>query len=535
MTNLIPRSVLFGHPEKNNAQLSPDGRYISFIAPRDGVANIWVTPVDDMSKAICVSDDKKRGIVNYHWTFLPGILIYGQDQGGNENFAVYKVSVDSGKGTLLAGGENFRVDITQLHHKQADYALICMNDRDSKYMDYYKLNIATGERVLVYKNEVGYSSIIFDSQFKPRVASMERPDASSDFLFFNSSTSNLEFQFKIPFEDTLATACWCFGPNDKTIIMADSRRRDTAALIAIDTETHQSKVLAEHPKADASGVEMHPYTHEISAVTFSHTKKEWVYLDFDFQKHVEFLQKQERGELTISDRTLDDKKWLVSYSPVDGTPKFFLYETENQRLHFLFETRPELNGFNLCPTEPHVVHARDGLELVCYLTQPKNPIAGIGKPNPLVLLVHGGPWSRDVWGFNPRAQWLANRGYTTLSVNFRGSTGLGKTISNAGNKEWAGKMHDDLLDACQWAIDKGVADPKKIAILGGSYGGYAALVGVTFTPDFFACAIDIVGPSNINTLLSTIPPYWETMVATFKERVGDFTTDQGKQFLYERS
>lgn len=251
-------------------------------------------------------------------------------------------------------------------------------------------------------------------------------------------------------------------------------------------------------------------------------------MDFDFQKHVEFLQKQERGELTISDRTLDDKKWLVNYSPVDGTPKFFLFETENQKLTFLFETRPDLNEFNLCCPEPHVVPARDGLELVCYLTQPKNPISGNGKPNSLVLLVHGGPWSRDVWGFNPRAQWLANRGYTTLSVNFRGSTGLGKTISNAGNKEWAGKMHDDLLDACQWAIDKGVADPKKIAILGGSYGGYAALVGVTFTPDFFACAIDIVGPSNINTLLSTIPPYWETIVATFKERVGDFTTDEGR-------
>lgn len=172
---------------------------------------------------------------------------------------------------LLAGGENFRVNITQLHHKQADYALISMNDRDPRYMDYYKLNISTGERVLVYKNEVGYSSILFDSQFRPRVASMECPDASSDFLFLNSSTNDVVSQLKIPFEDTLATGCWCFGPNDKTIIMADSRRRDTAALVAIDTETHQRKILAEHPKADASGIELHPYTHEISAVTFNHT------------------------------------------------------------------------------------------------------------------------------------------------------------------------------------------------------------------------------------------------------------------------
>jgi dipeptidyl aminopeptidase/acylaminoacyl peptidase len=532
---LIPRSVLFGNPNKYNAQLSPDGRFISFIAPKGGISNIWVAPADNISKATCVSDDRKRGIVSYHWSFLPGVLIYSQDQGGNENYALYKVYAEKGKASLLVGGENFRVDVTQLHHKQTEHALISMNDRDPRHMDYYKLNLATGERTLAYKNEAGYSSIIFDSQFKPRVASIQSPDASDDVLFFNPSIDNFEFQFKVPFEDTLATACWCFSSNDKTLIMSDSRDRDTAVLRRIDTDTGQSTILAEHPKSDASGIEMHPSTHEISAVIFNHTKKEWIFLDPEFQRQIEFLQKQERGELSISSRTLDDKKWLVIYSPDDGTPKFFLYEIETQKLSFLFETRPELRDFELSHIAPHVIRARDGLELVCYLTQPQKPLAKKDKPNPMVLVVHGGPWSRDSWGFNSRSQWLADRGYTALSVNFRGSTGFGKTVVNAGNKEWAGKMHDDLLDACQWTIDRGIADPKKIAILGASYGGYAALVGLTFTPDFFACAIDIVGPSNINTLLATIPPYWETMLATFKTRVGDFTTEEGRKFLYERS
>ncbi len=533
--SLIPRSILFGNPNKFNAQLSPDGKYISFIAPKEGINNIWVASVEDISKAVCVSDDKKRGIVNYHWTFTPGLLIYSQDQGGNENFAVYKVSAENGKVTMLAGGENFRVDIAQLHHKQAEHVLLSMNDRDPRFMDYHKINLITGERTLAYQNDNGYAGIIFDSQFKPRIASIQCPDASDDLLFFNTTTNSFELQSKVPFEDTLATALWFFGKDDRTLLLSDSRGRNTAALKTMDTTTREIKIIAEHAKCDPSGIEMHPYTREISAATFTYAKKEWVFLDEEFQKHVEFIQNQESGELTVFSRTLDDKKWLVIFSPDNGTPKYFLYETSKKKLNFLFETRPDLKGFNLSHVEPRVIRARDGMELVSYLTQPLNPIAGPGNPNPMVLVVHGGPWARDQWGFNSRIQWVVNRGYTALSVNFRGSTGLGKAVANGGNKEWAGKMHDDLIDACQWAIDAKIADPNKIAIFGASYGGYAALVGLTFTPDFFACAVDIVGPSNINTLLSTIPPYWEPMVATFKTRVGDYTTEEGKKFLFERS
>lgn len=533
--NLIPRSILFGHPNKFNALISPDGKYISFLAPKDGVNNIWVAPSEDLSKAICISDDKIRGIQSYHWTFLSGVLIYPQDQGGDENFALFKVSVDTKVTTKLSGGENYRVDVNQLHPKQPEYVLVSMNDRDPRYMDYHKMNLLTGERKLVFKNEAGYSNIVFDSQFKPRAASIESPDASGNMLLFNSKTNNFELESKVPFEDSLATAAWCFAGNDNELIIADSRGRDTSALKIFDPTSRKEKILAEHPKSDLAGVELHPYTQNISAATFNYIKKEWVFLDAVFQKHVEFLQTQEAGELYITSRSLDDKKWLVIFSPDNGTPKFFLYETDKQKMNFLFETRPDLKAYELSSMEPRIIRSRDGLDLVCYLTKPLQPLAGAGQPNPLVLCVHGGPWSRDTWGFNSTSQWLANRGYTVLSVNFRSSTGLGKAFLNAGNKEWAGKMHDDLIDACQWAVGAGIADPKKIAIFGGSYGGYAALVGLTFTPDFFACAVDVVGPSNINTLLSTIPPYWEPMVATFKARVGDFTTPEGKRFLEERS
>ena len=237
-----------------------------------------------------------------------------------------------------------------------------------------------------------------------------------------------------------------------------------------------------------------------------------------------------QGDFFIISRDNADTTWVVAFTVDNGPVPFYAYDRKSQKATFLFDNQPELNKYTLATIEPISFTSRDGLTIHGYLTLPQ----GEQKTDlPMVLNVHGGPWGRDAWGYRPDAQWFANRGYACLQVNFRGSTGYGKNFLNAGDREWGRNMHNDLVDAVQWAIDKGITDPKKVAIFGGSYGGYAALVGATFTPDLFCCAVDIVGPSNLNTLIRTIPPYWSTFRATFHKRVGNPDTEE--EFLNSRS
>jgi dipeptidyl aminopeptidase/acylaminoacyl peptidase len=274
-------------------------------------------------------------------------------------------------------------------------------------------------------------------------------------------------------------------------------------------------------------------------VHFNYLRPEWLVLDPSVKPDFEYLKTVAEGEMQVTSGTLDDQKWIVAYLQDNGPTRYYFYDRQNKKATFLFVNRPTLEGLPLAKMHPVAIPARDGLELVSYLTLPMDSDPdGDGRPDrplPLILNVHGGPWARDSWGFDPEHQFLANRGYAVLSVNFRGSTGFGKNFANAGNREWAGKMHDDLIDAVNWAVAQKIADKDKVCIMGGSYGGYATLVGVTMTPDIFACGVDIVGPSNILTLLSTIPPYWEPAKQQFKDRVGDYESDEGKKFLTERS
>jgi len=319
-------------------------------------------------------------------------------------------------------------------------------------------------------------------------------------------------------------------------------------LKTIDLATRAERVLAEDPRADAGGALVHPTEKTVQAAAFSYERAEWKVLDKAIEPDLTYLKTVADGELTVVSRSDDDERWLVSYVVDDGPARVYLYERLGERVRvgkdappgratFLFTNRSALEKTALAKMHPVVITSRDGLKLVSYLTLPwwadKNGRAE--KPLPMVLLVHGGPWARDSWGFNGYHQWLSNRGYAVLSVNYRGSTGFGKGFVNAGNMEWATKMHDDLIDAVDWAVKGGIADKDKVAIMGGSYGGYATLVGMTFTPDEFACGVDIVGPSNLVTLLKSIPPYWEPEIENLKKRVGDFTTEEGRKFLESRS
>lgn len=535
--DLIPRTTLFGNPDKAAARISPDGTRIAFLAPVDDVLNVWVGPIDDPSAAKPVTEDTKRGIRSYFWAFTNDHIIYLQDVGGDEDWHVYATNLKTNKTIDLTPLENVAAQIQEVSHHFPTEILVGLNNRNPQLHDIYKVNIETGEREMVQENP-GFMGFLTDDDYKVRLGTRFSPDGSTEVLDPDGKGGWKVFT-KIPQEDSLTTSPVGFDKTGRILYWLDSRGRDTAALRSQNLDTDESKTIAANDKADVGGVLSHPIEKTIEAVSFTYERLEWDILDQQIAKDFEYLKTVADGEMQVTSRSLDDNHWVVAYIMDNGPVRYYYYDREAGETHFLFTNREDLEGLPLAKMHPEIIKARDDLNLVCYLTLPvgsdKDGDARPDEPLPMVMLVHGGPWSRDTWGFSSNDQLLANRGYAVLSVNFRGSTGFGKGFLNAGNKEWAGKMHDDLLDAVKWAVDNGVAQEDKIAIMGGSYGGYATLVGLTFTPKEFACGVDIVGPSNILTLLSTIPAYWQPAIQMFKDRVGDFSTEEGKKFLESRS
>jgi dipeptidyl aminopeptidase/acylaminoacyl peptidase len=565
-TPLIPRDVLFGNPDRAALRVSPDGRHLSFLAPVNGVLNVWVAPVENIGAAKPVTKDTGRGIHIYFWAYTSRNLLYLQDQGGDENWKVFVVDLVSGqakdltpvesipgpdgKPMILPSGKPMRpkARIEQVSPRSPDTILVGLNARDPRYHDLYRVNIQTGERTLVQQNP-GFEGFVTDDDYRVRFAVRTTSDGGTEILrpvnasggspSAASGVSGWEPYQTIAMEDALTTHPMGFDQSGELLYMTDSRGRDTSALTSLDLRTGKTSLLAEDPRTDVAEVLEHPTSHTIQAVAFNYTRPEWKVLDPSIQGDLAYLKTAMPGDILVTSRTLDDRLWTVAGIVDDGPARFYLYDRTAKKATLLFTSRQALEGLPLAKMHPEVITSRDGLALVSYLTLPVgSDTKRTGRPDrplPMVLVVHGGPWARDSWGFNGEDQWLANRGYAVLSVNYRGSTGFGKRFLNAGNREWAGKMHDDLIDAVNWAIREGIADHGKVAILGGSYGGYAALVGLTLTPDVFACAVDIVGPSNLVTLLNTIPPYWEPGIAMFTTRVGDHRTEEGQRFLESRS
>ena len=563
-TPLIPREILFGNPDRAAARLSPDGKRLSFLAPVNGVLNVWVAPADRLEAARPVTHDTRRGIRNYFWAYTSRHLLYLQDQDGDENWKVYAVELDTdttrnltpadtipgpdGKPLTQPDGRPMhpRAEIENVSHRFPDTILVGLNTRDARYHDLYRVNIETGAMTLIQENP-DFAGFVTDDDYRVRFASRMTNDGGSEYFKpapdasspGRPGISRWEPFMKIGMEDSLATHPIGFDKSGEVLYLADSRGRDTAALLAMDLRTGAGTVLAEDPRADAGAVLVHPTEYRVQAVSFNYTRQEWRVLDPSIQPDFDFLRTVADGDLSVTSRTLDDAKWTVAYIRDNGPVRYYVYDRGARKAAFLFTNRDALDRQPLARMHPVVTRSRDGLSLVSYLTLPvwADP-RGAGRPDrplPMVLLVHGGPWARDRWGLDNEHQWLANRGYAVLGVNYRGSTGFGKRFLNAGNFEWSGKMQDDLIDAVEWAVREGIADRSRIAIMGGSYGGYATLVGLTTTPETFACGVDIVGPSSIVTLLNTIPPYWEPAIAMFTTRVGDHRTEEGRHFLESRS
>ena len=534
MVDLIPRSVLFGNPERTSPQISPDGGELAWIAPRDGVLNLWVAPVGaetgvDWAAARPVTDDTDRGIRSFAWARDGRHLLYVQDIGGDENWRLYDVDPASLERRDLTPFAGIHATIIGTSKRRPDEVLVGINADNPQLHDVYRLHLSSGELVKEIENP-GYAGWVADEDLVVRCAVAPLPDGSFNVLARDSGEDEFRHLLTIPAEDATSTDVVSFSGDGTSLLMISAAGSDTGRLTRVDLASGSSTVLAEDPEADVSGVLLHPDTRDPLIVTVLKDRMEYVVLDPSVEDDLKAVRALHPGDPSFSGRNEADTTWLIAFNVDAGPVTYFTYDRVTRTGRLLFSARPALDGYQLAPMEPFSFAARDGLVVHGYVTFPPGlPRAGL----PAVLDVHGGPQVRDTWGYNPEAQWFANRGYLCVQVNYRGSTGYGKAFVAAGDREWGGKMHDDLIDAVDHIVAQGWADRSKVAIYGGSYGGYAALVGAAFTPDVFCCAVDIVGPSNLKTLLETIPPYWVPMIAQLYRRVGNPETDA--EFLWSRS
>lgn len=531
---LIPRDVLFGNPEKSLVRLSPNGKYLSFCSPLKGVQNVFIANADNPADATPITEDKGRGIRRYFWLYDNQHIVYLKDDGGDENWRIHVVDIQTKEDQVFTP-EKANARIISVSDKFPDEILIGLNDRDQAFHDVYRMNIRNGEKTLLLQNDSGFSDFVFDDDYRLRFASLTT--ANGGYQCFKAVPTeeprqyNWESFLQYELEDVYTTNLLGLTYDGTKLYMIDSRGRDLNVLKEINLSDNSETVLAEAKKAEIGGIMAHPITGVIQAYSVNYLRNEWSFFDKALEAHMDVIKKNIKGEASIVSRTHDDSKWIVTDMKDDGPIGYYVYTTSDKALKFLFNHREVLTKYALAKMDGVVIKARDGLEMPCYVTKPLHAKGAV----PLVVLVHGGPWARDDWGYNAEAQWLSNRGYAVLQVNFRGSTGFGKSFTSKGNLEWGRKMHEDLLDAVQWAVKEGIADPARVAIYGGSYGGYAALWGATQSGDVFKCAVDIVGPSNLETLLASFPAYWTSFMEIAYRQVGDPRTEKGKAMLKERS
>ncbi len=512
----IPREVLFGNPERASPQLSPDATRIAWLAPdKKNVLQVWIKSVGQSDDQM-ITADKKRGIRQYAWSPDGKMLLYLQDGDGDENFHVHGVDLTNKNDRDFTPIQGVRAGVSAVEPAVPNEILVEMNARDRHLFDVYRLNLQTGALVLDTQNPGDVAGWSADSKLNVLGAQVQTPDGGTEIRVRDNTQSPWRTLIKVGPEENLGLLD--FSADDKSVYLETSVGADTARVVRRDLATGSEKVIASSDVVDAGSVVINPITRVIEAVSFEPGRRTWTVIDPAVKDDFAAIAKLDPGDFTIINRDTADRNWLLAFVNDLGPVKYYSWDRAAKKGTFLFTNRPKLEGLTLAAMKPVVIKTRDNMNMNAYLTLP----AGVPAKNlPMVLFPHGGPWARDTWGYSGFAQWLANRGYAVLQPNFRGSTGYGKKFLHAGDRQWGLKMHDDLIDAVNWAVKQGYADPKKIAIMGGSYGGYATLAGLTFTPDTFACGVDIVGPSNLKTLIGSIPPYWKPMRALFDTRMGN--------------
>ena len=494
--------------------LSPDGNYLSYSSAWENRINVFVKKMGDDSEPIRVTSSKDRDIAGFFWK--DDQILYVKDNGGDENFHIYSSSFNGKEERDLTPYPDVRVQIISGLQGVKDEILISMNKEDPTVFDVYKLNIKTGETTLVAKNPGNIESWLTDRDGKIRIA-IESDGINSTVLYRDSEEE--EFRPFVDTKDGDIISPIAFSKDNQSIYAVSNKDRDKAELVKFDLQANE-EVIYSNPQVDVMGAAYDTDQDKLLYSVFFTDKQHYTFFDEDFENFFNSLTEKlhvSESELTIIDSNKERTKFIVGISSDKEYGTYYYYDSTSDELTTLAELGSWLNKEHLADMHPISYESRDGLTIHGYLTLPKNKSP---EKLPLIVNPHGGPWSRDIWGFNPEVQLLANRGYAVLQVNFRSSTGYGKEFVDAGNKEWGLKIQDDITDGVQWAIDQGIADPDRIGIYGASFGGYATLAGITFTPDLYAAAVDYVGVSNIFTLLETIPPYWETMRNDLYKRVG---------------
>lgn len=538
---LIDRELLFGNPEIAGAQLSPDGRFVAFRKPYRGTMNVWVKRIDEaFANARPLTADTVRPVRGYFWTRDGRAVLFTQDKGGDENFNVYAVdpAAAPAAGSAVPAARDLtrltgvRVAIEDLPKSDPDVIYVGLNDRDKAWHDLYRLRISTGERTLVRTNTDRITGWVFDRQGRLRLATRSTPTGDTEVLRVDSAGLVPVYSATV-FENASPLA---FEPGGRRVYMVTNKGSvDLARLVLFDPARKEETPVESDPRGrvDFGDAVFSERTDSLVATSYNDERERVYPRDSAFARDYRTLERRFPGtNIGLTSSTADDRLWLVSVASDTDPGATYLFDRRSGALTLQYRVRPKLDPAQLATTRAITYKSSDGLEIPAFLTLPRGVAA---KNLPLIAFPHGGPWARDYWGFNPFAQFLANRGYAVLQPNFRASTGYGKRFLNAGNREWGQKMQDDITWGVKALVAQGVVDPKRVGIMGGSYGGYATLAGVTFTPDVYSAAVAIVAPSNLITLLQTIPPYWEAARVTFKERMGDVGTPEGRAQLERQS
>ncbi|MFL5522773.1 MAG: alpha/beta fold hydrolase [Gemmatimonadaceae bacterium] len=538
---LIDRELFFGNPEISGAQISPDGKYISFLKPYKDTRNIWVKAVAaPWSSAKLITNDTKRPVTQYFWSRDGKYILFAQDQGGDENFNVYAVDPNAAAAAgsdvpparNLTAAKGVRAMIYDVPRNDPNTMYVGINDRDKSWHDLYKVNIATGDKTLMRQNTEHVAGWVFDNAGALRLAVRTTDKGDTEILRVDPtgftqvySCNVFETCSPLRFDKT----------NSKLYLETNKGDPDLTRLVLFDPATKTEQLVESDPlnRVDFGAANFSDVTNELVGTAYVDDRTRAYWKDPSWEKDYNFLKSKLPGkEIGITSMTGNERQWMVVANSDREPGERWLFDRDSNKLTFLYKVFDKLPREALAEQKPISYQSADGLTVPAYLTLP----VGVSPKNlPMVVYVHGGPWGRDTWGYSSIPQFLANRGYAVLQPNFRASTGYGKKFLNAGNNEWGQKMQDDISNGVRYLIAQGIADPKRVGIMGGSYGGYATLAGLAFTPDLYAAGVSIVGPSNLLTLLNSIPPYWESIRTIFNERMGNPNTAEGKAQLVRQS
>lgn len=539
---LIDREIFFGNPEIASAQISPDGKFIAFRKPYKDTMNLWVKKAEEpFEKARLITAETKRPIRNYFWSRDSKYILFVNDFGGDENFNVYAVdpTAAAASGSEVPATRNLtdmkkvRALIYNVPRSDPDTIYVGLNNRDPRWHDLYKLRISSGERQLMKENTERFDGYSFDNAGKLRLATRVTQTGENEILRLDADGKATTVYSCNVFET--CSPIRFHKDNKRTYVVTNKGDVDLIRLVLFDPETGKEEIVESDPmkRVDLGGVRFSDLTDEIIFTSYQDEKPRIYFKDKEAEADYKLVKRKVGGkEVSFGSGTDDEVRFIVTAWSDTEPGETYLFDRKTKELTKQYRIRERLPREHLAEVRPVRYKSSDGLEIPAYLTLPKGVPA---KNLPAIIMPHGGPWARDTWGYDSYAQFAANRGYAVLSPNFRGSRGYGKKFLDAGNRQWGDKMQDDVTWGVKYLVEQGIADPKRVGIWGGSYGGYATLAGITFTPDLYAAAVAEVAPSNLITLLETIPPYWESGRVIFYKRMGDPTTPEGKAQLLRQS